>query len=527
MFERLAGALVVVVGLGVGLAGAAGPVRVKTDNGVVEGVTTVDGKVAAFKGIPYAAPPVGELRWKAPVAAAAWAGVRAAKAFGAHCVQSGSYNDMLFHDPGPSEDCLTLNVWAPAGAKAGSLPVMVWVYGGGFAAGGTSENRQDGQFLARRDVVVVSMNYRLGIFGFFVHPGLTAESPHHAAGNYGLMDQAAALGWVKANIRGFGGDPGNVTVFGESAGSFSVSLLMASPVSKGMVNKAIGESGGAFAGAAGGYQTREAREKTDAAWAEAALGSAEIAALREVSTEDVIRAATAKTTPAPPRFGPDVDGYFLPEPVPAIYAAGRQAHIPVMAGWNADEGRGAVVNSKTPVTRETLAAVGEKDFPGHGTEFLAVYGGATDAEAATAVGDYGGDKFIAYSTWRWLEWQAKTGGAPVYRYFFTLGSPGDKNHAAALGAFHSDDIEYVFGALDSRSEAVWRAEDRKLSDEMMRYWTNFARTGDPNGAGLPQWPKYGPTEWRMMLLGADSRAMPDPLRGRYVFLDGVWGKPVN
>ncbi len=524
MFKR--GARVfAVMALGLGVAAAAQSARVTTDKGAVEGTLTADGKVVAFKGIPYAVPPVGDLRWKPPVPATRWTGVRAAKAFGAHCVQSATYNDMQFHDPGPSEDCLTLNVWTPMGAKPGSLPVMVWVYGGGYVTGGTSENRQDGQFLARRDVVVVSMNYRLGIFGFFVHPGLTAESTHHASGNYGLMDMTAALEWVKTNIRQFGGDARNITIFGESAGSFAVSTLMASPVSEGLVSKAIGESGGAFYSGGLGYQTRDAREKTDAAWAEKAFGTADIGKLREVSTEDVVRAATAKTTPAPPRFGPDVDGYFLPEAVPAIYAAGRQAHIPVMAGWNADEGRGGVVNSKTPVNSETLAALGEKDFPGRGKDFVVVYGGANDADAMAGTGDYLGDKFIAYSTWRWLEAQVKTGKAPVYRYFFTLGSPGDRNHAAALGAFHSDDIEYVFGALDSRPEAVWRAEDRRLSDQMMRYWTNFARTGDPNGADLPRWPAYGPTEWETMVLSGDTHAMPDSRRPRYVFLDSIWGRP--
>ncbi len=222
------------------------PPRIKTDKGKVEGALTTDGKVAAFKGIPYVAPPVGNLRWQPPQPAAKWSGTRAAKEFGSHCIQSAGYPDMVFHDAGPSEDCLTLNVWTPAGAKHGSLPVMVWIYGGGFVSGSTSENRQDGQFLAHRNVVVVSMNYRLGIFGFFAHPELTAESAHHASGNYGLMDQGAALEWVKRNIAAFGGDPKNITIFGESAGSFAVSSLMASPLTKDLISKAIGESGGAF-----------------------------------------------------------------------------------------------------------------------------------------------------------------------------------------------------------------------------------------------------------------------------------------
>ena len=222
--------------------------QVKTTNGVIEGTLTNKDQIRAFKGIPFAAPPVGNLRWQPPQPAANWKGVRSAKDFGSHCIQSSGYPDMIFHDPGPSEDCLTLNVWTPANAKPGTLPVMVWIYGGGFSSGGTSESRQDGQFLAARNVVVVSMNYRLGIFGFFELPELTAESPHHASGNYGLLDQTAALAWVKNNIAAFGGDPNNVTIFGESAGSISVSAQMASPLAKGLFAKAIGESGGALYG---------------------------------------------------------------------------------------------------------------------------------------------------------------------------------------------------------------------------------------------------------------------------------------
>src|SRR5580704_5052597 len=225
---------------------ASNQLQIKTDKGKVEGSLTTDGKVRAFKGIPFAAPPVGNLRWQPPQPAAKWKDARSAKDFGNHCLQTGGYPDMTFHDPGASEDCLTLNVWTPIDAKPGSLPVMVWIYGGGFNTGGTSENRQDGQFLAHRNVVVVSMNYRLGIFGFYVHPELAAESPHHASGNYGLMDEATAIDWVKHNISAFGGDPGNITIFGESAGSFAVSSLMASPLSRDLISKAIGESGGAF-----------------------------------------------------------------------------------------------------------------------------------------------------------------------------------------------------------------------------------------------------------------------------------------
>ncbi len=507
------------------MAFADNPLQIKTDKGKVEGVLTADGKVRAFKGIPYAAPPVGDLRWKPPQPAAKWKGVRDAKEFGSRCMQPALYADMVFHDPGQSEDCLTLNVWTPADAKPGSLPVMVWVYGGGYVTGGTSEARQDGQFLAHRNVVIASMNYRLGIFGFFVHPELTAESPHHASGNYGLLDAAAALKWVKTNIAAFGGDPNNITIFGESAGAFTVSALMASPLSKDLIAKAIGESGGAFYIQGLTFDPREVRERRDVEFAQSAFGTSKLADLRKISADDLLKAASTKSGPPPLRFGPDIDGYFLPDSVPDIYAAGKQAHVPLLAGWNADEARGDVILAKEKMTAERFKTQAKAEFDSDAAKFLEVYPATTDAEAERSAGDFAGDHFISYSTWRWLEAQVQTGSAPVYRYRLDLGSPGDKNHAAILGAFHSDDIEYVFGTLDSRPEATWRPEDRKLSDQMGEYWTNFARTGDPNGGELPRWPAYNEAgNWQVMHLDANSEAKPDTQRERYLFLDSVWGK---
>jgi para-nitrobenzyl esterase len=506
-------------------AHASDGLQVKTDKGKVEGSLTDDQKVRAFKGIPYAAPPVGNLRWQPPQPAAKWSGVRSAKDFGSRCVQPSGYPDMHFHDPGESEDCLTLNVWTPAKAKPGSLPVMVWIYGGGFNSGSTSESRQDGQFLAHRDVVIVSMNYRLGIFGFFVHPELTAESAHHASGNYGLMDETAALEWVKKNIAAFGGDPKNVTIFGESAGSFAVSAQMASPLAQGLFAKAIGESGGAFYSDGLKFEPRETLERRNVEFAETAFHTSSLADLRKLSVDEILQAVRAKTTPPPPKFGPDVDGYFLPDSVPNIYAAGKQAHVPLLAGWNVDEDRGGVLLAQPPTTVESFTATAQKEFGDNAQKFLAVYSATTDAEAVASAGDFAGDRFIKYSTWRWLEAQVATGGSPVYRYSLDLGSPGDKYHAAILGAFHSDDIEYVFNTLDSRAEAVWRPEDRKLADQIGAYWTNFARSGDPNAAGLPTWPTYNAAGgWQVMHLDRTSEARPDKQRDRYLFLDEVWGK---
>ena len=499
---------------------------VQIENGKLLGVLTSDQKVIAYKGIPYAAPPVGDLRWRPPQPVGRWKHILFAREFGYHCVQSGSYPDMVFHDPGPSEDCLTLNVWAPVASTArpapkhpAPLPVMVWIYGGGFTTGGTSENRQDGEFLARRGVVVVSMNYRLGVFGFMALPELTAESANSASGNYGLMDQTAAIAWVRRNIAAFGGDPANITIFGESAGSQSVSAQIASPIAKGLFSKAIGESGAIFSSFSMTLPSRQQAEQADAAWAERAFGSSRLFYLRTLTTDELLEKAMARST-QPPRFQPDIDGLFLPDSVANIYSAGQQAHIPVLGGWNANESRA----SGKP-TAASFTAQAQQEFGADAPAFLAVYPAASDAEAQQSANDYAGDRFIAFSTWAWLEAQVKTGGAPVYRYFFALGSPGDRNHSVAQGAFHSDEIEYVFGTLDSRPEMALRPVDRALSNQMMQYWTNFARTGDPNGAGLPRWLPYNAADgYQVLHLDAAPASQPDAFRPRDLFLDSQWGR---
>lgn len=500
---------------------------VATDLGKVKGTLISDGQVRAFLGIPYAAPPVGPLRWKSPQPAAKWSGVRPATSYGQHCMQPKLYADMIFRDPGQSEDCLTLNVWTPAQNKNERLPVMVWIYGGGFVTGGTSEPRQDGEHLAHKGVVVVSMNYRLGVFGFLALPGLAAESAQQAAGNYGLMDQVAALHWVRRNIAAFGGDPGQVIIFGESAGSISVSAQMASPLSRGLFVRAIGESGGALTGPRLRFPALPVSEKRGEEFAQSAFKSSNVSFLRSVSAGNLLKAATAAPH-GDAVFWPNVDGDFMPESVPAIYAEGKQAHVPLLAGWNKDEGTQDVLDQSEKPTPETLRELARKRFGPRAGEFLRVYSASNDAQALRVAEDFAGDAFIAYSTWEWLEAQVRTGDAPVYRYRFDLGSPGDPNHPAAIGAFHSDDIEYVFGTLDSRQGAKWRPEDYKLSELMQNYWTNFAKTGNPNGAGLPQWPTYNEAgNWQVMHLSPHAEARPDRHRDRYLFLQQVWGADVK
>jgi len=504
------------------LFGASSAPQAKTESGIVEGKD--DGVVHAFLGIPYAAPPVGDLRWKPPAAAAKWSGVRKATEFGAHCMQGKVFGDMNFRDAGGSEDCLFLNVWVPAKAAGAKLPVMVWIYGGGFAAGSTSEARQDGTHLAQQGVIVVSMNYRLGVFGFFVHPELAKESGHNAAGNYGLLDQVAALRWVQDNIAAFGGDPGNVTIFGESAGSFSVSAQMASPLSKGLFQKAIGESGGAFFSGGLSFEPLSVREEKDVKAVSAKLGLSTLAELRAVPAQKLLDAF------APPQsqgfdFDPDVDGYFLPEPVPTIFAEGKQSDVPLLAGWNHDEGSFEIVFNPQKPTADSIKANAQKDFGDKAAEFLRLYPADTDERVLRSAQDFAGDRFIAFSTWEWMESQAKTGKQTIYRYRFDLGPPSSNPNAPKLGAYHSAEIEYVFGQLDSKAGVPWRAEDRQLSEAMQKYWANFAKNGDPNGPGLPKWPAYSAGEgWPVMFLDAQSGAHKDDMRDRYLFLVGAWAK---
>jgi para-nitrobenzyl esterase len=520
---RLSALTVALIAAALGAHSAAGQqvsyVQQRTANGILEGVVSADGKVRTFKGVPYAAPPVGPLRWKAPQPAAAWTGVRKAADYAPRCMQAPVYPDMVFHDGGPSEDCLYLNLWMPAEPATPKLPVMVWIHGGGFAAGSTSEPRQDAGNLCKKGVLVVTMNYRLGVFGFFTHPDLDKESGHKASGNYGLLDQVAALQWVKANIAAFGGDPNNVTIFGESAGSFSVSALMASPLAQGLFQRAIGESG-AFFGDTLKLQPRARAEKADGEFARSRLGITDLAALRAKPASEILTAARQEDTL---RFAPIIDGYFLPEDVNSIFFRGRQAHVPLLAGWNLDEGSYKTILLDEQPTPQNYTERIRILFGNKADSILSLYAGATPEQIKRAAQDLAGDQLIGYATWKWLEAQLSTGKSPLYRYEFDqtlpLSEANAKNPAAVPTAPHAGEIEYVFETLSAR-QLAWRAEDRRLSDSMASYWTNFAKTGDPNGPGLAAWPVYEyKTNYQAMHLAAEPDASPDSHRQRYLFLD--------
>ena len=534
------GAMLLCVALLSGAAdgsGAAEADRVKTTGGVVEGAGRLPSGVRAFKGIPYAAAPVGELRWRPPQPSKGWEGVRRAEKFGPRCMQHPVFGDMNFRSDGMSEDCLYLNVWTPAKKANERLPVLVYFYGGGFVAGDGSEPRYDGEGMARRGIVSVTLNYRLGLFGFLAHPELSKESPRRAAGNYGLLDQAAALRWVRENIAAFGGDPGRVTVAGESAGSASVSAQMASPLSRDLIAGGIGESGSVLSTM---RAVPLAQAEADGTKFAAEVGAASLAALRALSTERLME-ATAKQPFG--RFPIAVDGYFFTEPPHETYAAGRQARVPLLVGWNSEEMTWRFLLGGDEPTPENYEKVVRKLYGARAEEALRLYPAKTREEVLEAATDLAGDRFIGYSTWKWFDLHTRTSGRHVYRYLYAhprppmvpeMGdarpglaggvvrgqNPGAVAMPPARGAVHSAEIEYALGNLASNKVYAWTPDDYKVSELLQGYFANFIRKGDPNGPGLPKWPAVTRgSAVRVMRLAVDSRAEADKHRARYLFLD--------
>ncbi len=511
--------------------------RVKTANGILESADAPKDGVRSFKGIPFGQPPVGDLRWREPQPVKNWSGARKADQFGPRCMQRTSPGaDYWFRSNGMSEDCLYLNVWTPAKSGKEKLPVLVYIFGGGFQNGDGSEPRYDGENMARKGMVAVSINYRTNIFGFFVHPELTKESPHHAAGNYGLLDQVAALRWVQKNIAAFGGDPARVTVAGESAGSISVSALMASPLSKGLMAGAIGESGAMISSLP--PQPLADAEQNGVKFG-AAAGASTLAALRAMTAEQIQEAVTKAQGL---RFSSALDGYFLPKPLTAIFEAGEQAKIPLLAGSNTQEQSARSVLGNGDPTPETLANAIKKFYGDKADGILKAYAATTTDEVYEAATHLASARFISHSTWKWTELQMKTGGKPVYRYLYArprpayLGMPGQPAPAAGgrgaqqssgpRGASHSAEIQYAMGNLDLDKRYTWEPADYEVSKVMQAYFVNFIKTGNPNGPGLPEWPTYrAGSNYRRMRIDVESRAEPEAQRARYLALDAATARP--
>lgn len=534
---RLIAALLALIAVSprIGAAQADGAPRAQITNGAVQGLTLSSG-VRSFRGIPYAAPPVRELRWQPPQPVTNWQGVRLADRFANQCMQARVFGDMMFRNAGMSEDCLYLNVWTPASASPGArLPVLFYIYGGGWVAGDGSEPRYDGESMAKRDIVVVTLSHRLGIFGWFSHPELTAESPHQASGNYGMLDQTAALQWVRDNIAAFGGDPRNVTIAGESAGSFSVSALMASPTSRDLFARAIGESG-AFFGTTRPMRPRDESEQNGVNFAEA-VGAPSLSALRALSATELLEASGR---PDMPRFDPNIDGLFFPKDPSQIYAAGEQAKVPLLAGWNSEEMSGRALLREDP-TPEKVRAVLAQLFGARAPDAEKFFPVGSADETAQSLTDLAGDRFLGYATWKWLEEHARTSGQPVYRYFYarprpapveagvtanlaggiTRGAENTPTPPPARGAVHSAEIEYAMGNLPLNKVFAWTPDDYKVSETMQGFFERFINMGDPNGPGLPRWPLGtvgADGQVQRMRIDVESRAEAEP-RARYLFLD--------
>ncbi|MBT1703396.1 carboxylesterase/lipase family protein [Chryseosolibacter indicus] len=514
-------------------------VQTKVEQGTIEGLYDTRSGLQMYFGIPFAKPPVGDLRWKAPQPPDSWKGVLQTKAFGPRPVQAVVFGDMNSRSDGLSEDCLYLNVWTPAKRNTTGLPVLVYFFGGGFVAGDGSEPRYDGASMAKKGIVVVTVNYRLNIFGFFAHPELSKESPYKASGNYGLLDQHAALKWVNKNITAFGGDPKRVTIAGESAGSISVSAQMTSPLSKDLIAGAIGESGAGINPTLAPVPLAEA-EKIGAEFAKNA-GYPTLAQLRALSTREVYEIYNESK-----RFGfPTViDGYFYPKTIPEIYKAKEHAQVPLLLGWNSAEIPGMAFMQGLPYTEENYVKKVKEVYPDSFQEVLKLYPHGSVKEIEISATALASDRFIAYSTWKWFDLHRKNTKQPVYRYLYSklrpplvdqsktsglAGGTVEKNDAAPkppepVGAPHACEIEYCMGNLHLIKEYAWTSDDYKVSETMLNYFANFVIKGNPNGTSLPEWPAAEATDTTppVMIIDVQSKAIDAKDDARYIFLDNAY-----
>jgi para-nitrobenzyl esterase len=531
--------VVAIVAAVVANVSAALPDQVRVDTGLVSGAAGISAGVRAFKGIPYAAPPVGANRWRAPQPAANWDGVRAGDAFANRCIAGGGFGGggrqgaqgarggragapapapapapAAAPAPAPqpplSEDCLYLNVWTSATSASDRRPVMVWIYGGGFTGGSGSEQRYDGDRLSAKGPVVVTFNYRLGQFGFFAHPELTKESGHSASGNYGMMDALAALNWVRRNIRAFGGDPDNVTVFGESAGANMIGSLVASPMAKGLFKRAISQSGG-YMGLTMAKMSTLAQHEQAGVKAIADMGVASIADLRTKTTDEVAAGIRPPATLV-------VDGHLIPEDPSVTFARGKQNEVDLLAGSNADEG--TFFPGGPATTAEGFRARSQQRFGELADGFLKLYATGTDAEAAASY-------LVSYSdetNWNMRQWAAMQNkrGKKAYAYYFTRVPRTADGTPSPRGSSHTVEIQYAF---NNPTGLNWDDTDKKIADTMSSYWVNFATKGDPNGPGLPTWPVYKDhASGRAMVLGETIAVESTPPAAKLTFYDAAYAR---
>ncbi|MDN3595157.1 carboxylesterase/lipase family protein [Zunongwangia endophytica] len=479
--------------------------QVSVEQGILKGKIEKD--LAVFKGVPFAAPPLGDLRWKAPQPAAHWEGVKNVTEFAPSPYQPGN------PPAGKSEDCLYLNVWTPAKNKQEKLPVMVWIYGGGFSFGSTAEPVCTGENLAQKDVVVVSIAYRVGQLGFMAHPELSAENPNGVSGNYGLLDQIAGLQWVQKNIEAFGGDPDQVTIFGESAGGISVSMLCASPLAKGLFHGAISQSGGSFGPTrpvtypGENMKTLEQAENAGKSYAESA-GANSVEKMRNMDVDKL---------PMGMGMGgawPIIDGYVIPKNQYTLYEQGKYNDIPVLIGYNSDEGL-SFTRERSPEEFKTNA---EKRYGKYADTLLAAYPLGTNKITRSAR-NLNRDAAFGWQTWTWANLQSKTGESPVYLYYFDQHQDFQEDSPQYdHGSPHGQDIVYVFETLDKQRPEI-TSEDIDLAETMSTYWTNFAKYGNPNGDSVPKWPIFGSTDSEVMYLTSNPHTGPVPDKEALLVLD--------
>ena len=540
------------------MMGTMAQTQVKTAEGILEGKDLSGIKV--FKGVPFAAPPVGNLIWKAPQPAKHWDGVREAKEYGPNPMQEPLFGDMNFGTKVNSEDCLYLNIWTPAKTMKEHLPVLIYFNGGGLMAGSGSEARYAGDAMARKGIISITANYREGIFGFFAHPQLSKETTYKGSGNYGFMDQVAAIKWVKDNIEAFGGDPNRITIVGESAGSMSVSALMASPLCQGLFAQAMGSSGSVM-GFKKVLTLKEAEQKgvemaqkiaaqmvgkTDKTKGKASkkkAPKADIDMLRNLPAEELLKLASVKSLPAY-----NIDGYFFVEQPEETFAKGNQTKVPLLVGGNNQEMTPlAVLMGKQP-TVENLKAGAKATFGEENIdELFRLYGITADKDVLEQPGvNLASDIFLDYSTWKWGNMHKLTSGQPVYRYRYCHPRPAMaiKGKVAALaggvidakegeapapqdkGAVHSADIEYAMGTLPTNRIYNWQPADYMISDIFSQYYINFVKTGNPNGLGLPEWPSTnGKAIAPVLQIDENTVVKTDAqMEKRYEFIDQLFWK---